>query len=157
MGRLTHASRGGAWDLVSLADVGFGVSQTLPALVALGAAQKPGQIVYIEQPEIHLHPKAQTAMAGVLADVAKRGVRVVIETHSDLLLLGVQALVAEGSLSPDLVKLHWFRRNKEGCTEVITADLDDAGRFGDWPEDFANVRLQAESRFLDAAEDRQKK
>jgi len=138
-------------DTVNIADVGIGVSQTLPVLVALLTA-KPGQLVYIEQPEIHLHPRAQTAMAKVLADAAKRGVRVVIETHSSLLLLGIQTLVAEGKLSPDLVKLHWFERNNEGATFIRSADLDEGGRFGDWPEDFGDVTLDAQDRFLTAAE-----
>jgi len=156
VGRLTHAARGGAHDLVSIADVGFGVSQTLPVLVALNAA-KPGQLVYLEQPEIHLHPNAQFGMAQVLADAASRGVRVVVETHSSLLLLGVQSLVAEGVIPPNLVKLHWFKRRDDGTTEVKSADLDEAGSFGDWPEDFAHVALEAESRYLDAAEARQRK
>jgi predicted ATPase len=73
-----------------------------------------------------------------------------------LLLLGVQTLVAEGRLAPDLVKLHWFKRNDKGTTEVHSADLDEAGTFGDWPEDFAEVALRAESRYLDAAESRQR-
>ena len=64
---------GGATDLVNIADVGFGVSQTLPVLVALLTAQ-PGQLVYIEQPEIHLHPSAQAAMASLLVKAANRGV-----------------------------------------------------------------------------------
>ena len=138
-------------DMVSIADVGIGVSQTLPVLVALLAA-KPGQLVYLEQPEIHLHPRAQTAMAQVLADAAMRGVRVVAETHSSLLLLGVQTLVAEGKLPPELVKLHWFTRGNDGATTIRSADLDEGGAFGDWPEDFDDVTLNAQSRYLDAAD-----
>lgn len=152
VGRLTSASSGNARDMVSIADVGLGVSQTLPVIVALHAAKR-GQLVFLEQPEIHLHPRAQTAMAKVLADAARRGVRVVAETHSALLILGIQTLVAEGRLDPSLVKLHWFER-KGGTTRIKSADLDDAGSFGDWPEDFADVALEAQSNYLDAAESR---
>ncbi|MEQ9548170.1 MAG: AAA family ATPase [Coleofasciculus sp. G3-WIS-01] len=140
-------------DMVSIADVGIGVSQVLPVLVALLVA-KPGQLVYIEQPELHLHPRAQAALANILADAAKRGVRVVIETHSELLLLAVQSLVAERQLSPDLVKLHWFTRGDDGMTTISSADLDEAGAFGDFPEDFSDVSLKLESRYLNAAESR---
>jgi hypothetical protein len=150
VGRLLRPGRGGAHDLVNIADVGFGVSQTLPVLVALLAAQ-PGQLVYIEQPETHLHPRAQFALAQVLASAAKRGVRVVAETHSSILLLGVQTLVAEGKLEPDKVKLHWFQREKDGRTVVRSGDLDEAGAFGDWPEDFSDVHLKTESGYIDAA------
>ena len=138
--------------MVNIALVGSGVPKVLPVLVALQVAE-PGQIVYLEEPELDLHPRAQYAMAEVLADAAKRGVRVVVETHSSLLLLGVQTLVAkaEGKLSPEKVKLHWFKRGKDGSTEITSADLDEAGAFGDWPEDFADVSLKAESRYLDAA------
>jgi predicted ATPase len=153
VGRLARRARGGTRDLVSIADVGFGVSQCLPVLVALLTA-RPGQLVYLEEPEIHLHPRAQVALAQILADAANRGVRVVIETHSSLLLLGVQSLVAEGALPPELVALHWFSRTDDGSTEVRSADLDVAGAFGDWPEDFAEVVLDAQSRYLDAAEAR---
>jgi len=154
VGRLPASSNSGSRDLVSIADVGLGVSQTLPVLVSLLVAQ-PGQLVYIEQPEIHLHPKAQFALARVLVDAANRGVRAVIETHSSLLLLGVQEAVARGDLTPDKVKLHWFNRDpKSGATTIRTADLDEAGRFGDWPEDFSDVTLDAEGRYLDAAQER---
>jgi predicted ATPase len=154
VGRLRKPQRGGSRDLVNIADVGFGVSQTLPVLVALLVAQ-PGQLLYIEQPEIHLHPRAQVAMASLLAKAAQRGVHVVVETHSSLLLLGVQSQVAERKLPPDLVKLHWFTRNEtDGVTTVASADLDEAGRFGDWPEDFDDVTLQAQKNYLDAADRR---
>ncbi|MDQ3010002.1 MAG: DUF3696 domain-containing protein [Acidobacteriota bacterium] len=155
VGRLPKKGNGSADDVVNISQVGFGVSHILPVLVALLVAES-GQLVYLEQPEIHLHPRAQTAMAQILADAAMRGVRVVAETHSSLLLLGIQTLVAEGKLPPELVKLHWFTRDKDGATTIRSADLDEAGAFGDWPEDFADVELAAESRYLDAAEARQR-
>jgi hypothetical protein len=153
VGRLRHAARGGAYDVVSIADVGFGVSQVLPLVVALHVA-RPGQLVYVEQPELHLHPRAQAALAEVLADAAKRHVKVVAETHSATLLVAIQALVVEGSLPNDIVKLHWFQRSEVGATVVTSADLDSKGAFGDWPEDFAQVAMQTESRYLDAVESR---
>jgi predicted ATPase len=110
--------------------------------------------VYIEQPETHLHPRAQVALAKVLASAIKRGVRVVVETHSALLVLGVQTLVTERELEPDSVKLHWFHREADGRTVVQSADLDEAGRFGDWPEDFGDVTLKAQKEYLDAADRR---
>lgn len=140
-------------DLVNIADVGLGISQILPVLVALLVAES-GQLVYIEQPELHLHPRAQFALAEVLANAANRGVRVVTETHSELLLLGIQSLVAEGKLATDKVKLHWFMRQEDGSTKISSADLDEAGAFGDWPEDFSDVSLGAENRYLSAAEAR---
>ena len=150
VGRLLHY-RNNEIDMVNIADVGLGVSQVLPVLVAVIVA-RPGQLVYLEQPELHLHPRAQVALAQVLADAAKRGVRVVVETHSSLLLLAIQTLVAEGDISPELVKLHWFSRNKDGITEVNSVDLDEAGTYGDWPVDFDDVSLNAQSRFLDAVD-----
>ena len=153
VGRLPAGDPSGS-DLVSLADVGFGVSQVLPTLVALLVAEKD-QLVYVEQPELHLHPRAQYALARIIADTAKRGVRLVVETHSALLLLRVRTLMANGDLDPALVKLHWFSRDPEdGTTSIRSADLDKDGAFGDWPEDFGDVELMAEGEYLDAVEAR---
>jgi predicted ATPase len=149
VGRLLEPTPSGDDDLVNIADVGSGVSQSLPVLIALRVA-RPGQLVYIEEPEMDLHPKAQWAMAEVCAEAAKRGVRVVIETHNDLILLGVQRMVAEGKLPAERVKLHWFQRSKDGSTRIASADLDERGTFGAWPEDFDDVRLDAQKEFLDA-------
>lgn len=142
-------------DLVNIADVGFGVSQVLPVVVALAAPQ-PGRLVYLEQPELHLHPRAQAALAEVLADAARRGVRVVAETHSSTLLLAVQALVAEGKLPTEDVILHWFQRDADGVTRVTSAELDQLGAYGDWPEDFGEVESAVQNRYLDAVESRTK-
>jgi hypothetical protein len=96
-------------DLISLADVGLGTAQVLPVVVALHAAGE-GQLVYIEQPELHLHPNAQVHLAEVIVAAVRRGVRIVIETHSSLLLLGIQTQIAEGRIDATDVRLHWFLR-----------------------------------------------
>jgi predicted ATPase len=136
---------------VNLADVGFGVSQTLPILVALLIAEA-GQVVYIEQPEIHLHPKAQHCLAEMLINAANRGVKVVVETHSDILIIGIQTLVAENAISPDKIILHWFTRDETGLTEISSADINSNGSSINWPDDFGSTSLSAEDRFLTASE-----
>ncbi|MHC4198978.1 MAG: AAA family ATPase [Planctomycetota bacterium] len=143
------AGADGSGDMVNIVDAGRGVSQVLPAITAMFAAE-PGRMVHIEEPEIHLHPRAQAAMAELIADAAKRGVQVIIETHSELILLGIQTLVAEGKLDPALVKLHWFERDDTGATRITPADLNENGAFGDWPEDFAKTNLDAQRAYLDA-------
>jgi len=135
---------------INISDVGLGTSQTIPAVVMLQEAQE-WQFVYLEHPEAHLHPRAQTAMARILANAAARGVQIVVETHSSLLLLAVQTLVAEGYIPPDLVKLHWSTRDEDGSTHITSADLDETGAFGDWPEDFADVELESQIRYLNTA------
>ncbi|HNW79881.1 MAG TPA: AAA family ATPase [Methanoregulaceae archaeon] len=138
---------------VSIADVGFGVSQTLPVLVALIAASE-GQLVYIEQPEIHLHPLAQYKLAEIIANAAKRGVKVVIETHSDILILGIQTCVAEGKIDRNCVILHWFERDESGVTKIFSSDINVDGSYNPktWPANFSLTSLRAKSKFLDAKE-----
>ncbi len=152
VGRLLKPTSGGGKDLVNIADVGFGVSQTLPVLVALLTAE-PNQLVYIEQPEIHLHPRAQFALASCLVDAAKRGVRVVVETHSSQLLLGLQTAIAQDMISPKHVLFHWFERDPmSGESKISAVEPDSAGRFGDWPVDFDEAIMEAQTKYLDVAE-----
>ena len=150
VGRLPKPQQGGAQDFVDIADVGFGVSQVLPVLVALAAAL-PGQLVLIEQPELHLHPRGQLAMGRLLAEAAERGVIVVVETHSQLILRALQTVVARGELPSEDVGLHWFSRDPEtGWSTVTLAELHDDGTFGDWPVDFPDVFAMADQDFIDA-------
>jgi hypothetical protein len=141
-------------DLVSLADVGLGTAQVLPVVVALHAAGAE-QLVYIEQPELHLHPNAQVRLAEIIVKAVRRGVRVVIETHSSLLLLGVQTQIAKGHIAAADVRLHWFLRTPHtGETEIATADLHPDGTFGEWPVDFDEVLLRQQAEFMTALEQR---
>jgi hypothetical protein len=148
--RTRRALRGGARDLVNVADAGFAVSQALPVAVALVAAE-PGQVVYIEQPEIHLHPRAQIGLARVVVAAVNRGVQVILETHSELLLTGLRRQIAEGHLFHELVRLHWFSRDPQGSTRVTAANVDQAGAFGEWPVDFAEVALHEDQAYSAAA------
>lgn len=143
-------------DLVDIADVGFGVSQVLPVVVALAAAV-PNQVVYIEQPELHLHPRAQTVMGQLLVDAVNRGVKVIVETHSRMILRAIQTAVARRRITPDAVALHWFSRDAEtGATRVDLAELDSDGAFGDWPVDFAEAEAEADDAWLDAVFEHQR-
>lgn len=149
VGRMPQASRGGASDLVSLADVGLGVAQILPILVALLSAVR-NQVVYIEQPELHLHPKAQWKLSEIFSDAINRGVRVVVETHSAILLRGIQTEIARGRVKGSDVRLNWFTRDIDGNTNISTCTPGKDGSFGDWPADFDDTSLSADGAYLDA-------
>lgn len=119
-------------------NVGFGISYTLPIIVA-ALASTPGTIILIENPEAHLHPKGQVKMGQLLALAASGGVQVVIETHSDHVLNGIRLAVHGGKIDPKDVQLHYFQRqNKEGqaVTEVISPKIDRNGRIDRWPDGF---------------------
>ncbi|MDW8396875.1 MAG: AAA family ATPase [Anaerolineae bacterium] len=136
-------------DLVSLADLGSGLAHALPVVVALLIANS-GWLVYIEEPEIHLHPRAIRALPGLILRAVRRGAQVVIETHSELLLLSIQTLVAEQQFGDYTVRLHWLSRDAEGVSRCVSADLDKQGRFGDLPIDLDEVSLQTLERYLNA-------
>jgi predicted ATPase len=119
-------------------NVGFGISYTLPIIVA-ALASEPGTLILIENPEAHLHPKGQSKMGELLGLAASCGVQVVIETHSDHVLNGIRRTVHGGKLDPKDVQLHYFqRKEKEGqaFTEVVSPRIDADGRIDKWPEGF---------------------
>jgi predicted ATPase len=119
-------------------NVGFGISYTLPIIVA-ALASKPGTIILIENPEAHLHPKGQVKMGELLALAASGGVQVVIETHSDHVLNGIRLAVHAGKIDPKDVQLHYFQRqNQEGqiMTDVVSPKIDRNGRIDCWPDGF---------------------
>lgn len=136
--------------MVNIADVGLGVSQVLPILVALIQAERTKQLIYVEQPETHLHPLAQRQIARMIVRAASHGVRVVVETHSSLFLLGLQTAVAEGLIKPENLALYWFDQDSHGATQAVKAQLDSMGHFSDWPADFDDVVMNADEDYLKA-------
>ncbi len=134
---------------VNIADAGFGLSQCMPVLVALLAADE-GQMVYLEEPEIHLHPNAQFELAKVLEFAVSEGVKVVVETHSSYLLLGLQTLIAKGKLDSASVSLNWFERDELGETIIRKGSFDKIGRYGEWPVKFDDILLKKQKEYYDA-------
>ena len=123
-----------------LTDVGFGVSQVLPALVLLYYVPE-GSIVLMEQPEIHLHPFVQSGLADVILTVARtRNVQVIVESHSEHLLRRFQRRVAEGEMGSDDVKLY-FTSMTRGSANLRRLELDESGKIRNWPDNFFGDEL----------------
>ena len=124
-----------ASDFHSPIHTGFGLSQVLPIIVATLSARK-GDVILIENPEIHLHPAGQALMGRFLADVSRAGVQVLIETHSDHVLNGVRRAVKSGRVASDLVAIHFFTPRMPGSAQVVSPLLDRSGNIDYWPDGF---------------------
>ncbi len=119
----------------ALTDIGFGVSQVLPALVLLHYVPE-GSTVLMEQPEIHLHPAVQSDLADVMLQVAEdRRVQIIVESHSEHLLRRLQRRVAEGAVSSDDVKLYFVSSNEDGATHA-DLEVNEYGEIKNWPDNF---------------------
>jgi predicted ATPase len=118
-----------------LTDVGFGVSQVLPVITLLYYVPE-GATVVLEQPEIHLHPLAQAHLADVIINVAeRRNVQIILESHSEHLLLRLQRRIAEAEFSSEKVKLY-FCKMQGDASDVSPLKLDLFGNIENWPENF---------------------
>jgi len=116
-------------------NVGFGLTQVFPILVAaLAAAQ--GGIVAIENPEVHLHPAGQAEIARFLAAVAASGRQVIVESHSDHVLSGIRRAVKDGLLPKTSVAIHFFRPRSDEGAQIISPQVDQNGDLDTWPEGF---------------------
>lgn len=138
----------------SIADVGFGFSQVLPILVQ-AAAMDPGETLIIEQPELHLHPRAQVAFANFLTSASHYGIKFIIETHSEHILKGLQLNISNTTsatlqnedleLSCDSLKIYYF--NKEDTYDLM--QLNQWGEIeGGWPRGFFDESYNISSRIV---------
>lgn len=133
----THA----AGSEVKITDVGFGVSQVLPALVQAFYCP-PHSTVWMEQPEIHLHPQVQAELADVFISATQarengrpRDVQLIVESHSEHFLNRLQRRVAEGALHAEDVAVYFCRRTGS-VTELEPLRLNMFGEIENWPENF---------------------
>ena len=118
-----------------ISDVGFGVSQILPVLVLCFYAPK-GSTIILEQPEIHLHPAAQSALGDILIAARKRrNVQIIVESHSEHLLRRLQRRIAEEDLPQSDLGVY-FCKNNGAESKLTTLELDPYGNIKNWPEHF---------------------
>lgn len=126
---------------VKITDVGFGISQVLPALVQAFYCP-PHSTVWMEQPEIHLHPQVQAELADVFISATQacedgkpRDVQLIIESHSEHFLNRLQRRVAEGVIDPENVAVYFCRR-AGSSTELEPLKLNKYGDIENWPDKF---------------------
>lgn len=140
----------------NLKDVGVGVSQVLPVIVAALFAE-PGHIVIVEEPESHLHPLAQSQLAELFARISReRNVQFILETHSEHLFRRMQTLMARGDVSKTDCAMYFVER--EGKQARLRAlQVEEGGRILNWPDKFfgdsvGEARAQAQAMAHQRAE-----
>ena len=127
-----------ATELFRPTNVGFGLTYTLPLIVAVLSA-RPGSLLLLENPEAHLHPAGQARIGEFLARAANEGVQIVLETHSDHVLNGIRVAVHDGILAPEKFRPHFFERREDRDVtthEVVSPIIDRKGRLDQRPRGF---------------------
>jgi predicted ATPase len=121
-------------------NVGFGISYILPVIVICLAAE-PGDVVIIDTPEAHLHPKGQAKIGELLAKTAADGVQVIVETHSDHVINGIRKQVVKKQIAPEDTTFYYFQLETgqevySPRTVIHKPVIDHDGMFDKWPEGF---------------------
>lgn len=143
---------------LDLTSVGLGVSQVLPVLVA-GLLMEPATTLLIEQPEVHLHPSAQSRLGDFFIGLARSGRQVIVETHSDHLTNRVMRRIAESDPQSDsllsLVRVHFAERHG-GETVFRKVVPNRYGIIETWPEGFFDESVLEAQAILEASTNRRR-
>lgn len=154
---LFSINRRGTKKQVTIADVGFGMSQLLPILV-LGLRSDETSLMLLEQPEIHLHPKLQANLADFLLTLSSQGKRIVVETHSDHFINRLRRRIAEDSTDKlaDEVNILFFHPPEDGNgASIEPLRVNRYGVIDNWPDDFLpEAADEAEAIFVAGLEKR---
>lgn len=139
-----------------LTSVGVGASQILPVIV-LCLLAKPGDLVLIEQPELHLHPGPQQVLGDFLLGISQSGRQLIVETHSEYLVNRLRLRMVEQRLDqdPDAVRLLYAKR-RLGATEFEELQPDKRGMFDEWPEGFFDQSPKESEAIVRAAVERRR-
>jgi len=119
----------------SLDRFGTGASQVLPIL-ALVLSRRPGDVVLIEQPELHLHPGGQQYLADLFMAASSMGIQLVLETHSEYIVNRIRRGIVLEFIESENVQIVNFEQDSRGLAEVTCVNLTESGGFADWPRGF---------------------
>ena len=132
----------------NLIDVGYGVSQVLPVIVQLLRDDGPPMFL-LQQPEVHLHPRAQAALGSLFCKIASAGRPLIIETHSDYILDRVRLDVRdkETKLQPSDVSILFFER-QDLDVQIHSIRIDEMGNILDAPQSYRQFFMDETKRDL---------
>lgn len=120
-------------------NMGFGVSYVMPVIIALLKARK-GDLLILENPEAHIHPKGQRQIGELIARAAANGIQIIMETHSDHILNGIRLSVKHGQIRPEQVQLNYFYiyKDNEGMIkhDRTSPEILLDGSLSNWPDGF---------------------
>lgn len=133
-------------NYINIADVGYGVSQVLPVILDAIVAEQ-NTTTLLQQPEVHLHPKAQAALGTLFCQLAATGRRYVIETHSDFLINRIPIEISRGTLNCEDAALLYFEKGK-GTIKIHSLTYDSAGNIIGAPDSYREFFIQEELNFL---------
>lgn len=122
---------------VSIVQAGQGLSHVLPVVVqSITAAEAGPGVDILEHPEAELHPRAHSGIADLIVKHLPGHERpVIVETHSEVLLLRIRRKVAEGALNPEDVAIYWIGRDAAtGSAKVQKVEISASGEVSNWPE-----------------------
>jgi hypothetical protein len=133
---------------INLVDVGYGVSQVLPIIVD-AIREPPGSTFLLQQPEVHLHPRAQAELGSFLAALSKQQQkRFIVETHSDYIVDRIRMDIRDGKhLEPSDVAILYFERTG-GAAQIHTMKVDEFGNLVGVPPGYRQFFLEEERRML---------
>ncbi|MDD7909287.1 AAA family ATPase [Pseudovibrio exalbescens] len=127
---------------IDIVDTGEGMGQVLPVVSLLKLAKAgflgTAPTFAFEHPELHIHPDAHSHLANLFCETVTSNPkpRILVETHSENLLLGVQIAIAQGKMDPADVALHWIRGGENGAQpELIEFDKLARPIEDNWPID----------------------
>lgn len=116
-------------------NVGFGLSYSLAVIATLLIGTLiPNSLIIIENPEAHLHPRGQSALARLISLCAQVGSMIIIETHSDHLFDGIRIAAKKTEGFADTVQIHWFELNEKYNTDIESPNLLSTGALDHWPK-----------------------
>ena len=132
----------------NLIDVGYGVSQVLPVITDLLRADGPDTFL-LQQPEVHLHPSAQSALGSLFCKVASTGKQLIVETHSDHLMDRIRMDVRDGktALKPEDVSILFFERD-ELDVRIHSLGIDEQGNITGAPQGYRKFFMEEVRRSL---------
>ena len=131
----------------NIVDLGYGISQILPILYNTSTATRRSKFL-IQQPEVHIHPKAQAALGTFFVDsFVKEGKEFLLETHSDYIVDRIRHAVAIGNIKPSDVSILFFERKRLENT-VTLIEVDDSGIPIDPPDSYRSFFLDEQMKIL---------